>query len=655
MGVGVRVRRQVGAVMLLVLTWTLTVPSALARGAVGRRGTAVEAKTALPSSFSKEVQVENGQVTTKDREAVHPKISSDVLASVFSVVLASLGGGNRAEKSQLEQASPAAPRTLASPMLQDTIVLHGGDGRDVDLTQTEIRVRVDAVPGKAEEARAAIERAGGVVEVRGQGALQARVPFRAVTKLADSESVDYVSFPRHAVSFELIEEVTEKTAEEVAQEARQREERQSLGIGGGIPGQGVKATNASYWHETLGILGKDVKVGVIDLGFSGYETAFHHGEVPSPAGTFDLCRGALSSASLHGTAVVEIVHDMAPAADIYLACVASALEFGRAYWWLREQGVDIISSSIGWLTGSGTGKSGPGTPDAVVAQARSEEIFWVTAAGNESKYHWGGPFQDANKNGLHEFSFGVEANEFSLPGGKSAILSLDWEEYPFSNHDYDLYVLDDGGFIVGSSVGFQTGVEFPVEIVTLSNTSMWTRKYSILIVGEQTAESPILDLFVGSFPLSVQTSSGSIVAPGMSADVMTIGASNWVNGFVEGYSSRGPTHDGRTKPDISAPTRVASFTYKGLFAGTSASTPHAAGAAALVLEANPSFGPAEIQAYLEGHAIDVGIWGKDNTSGAGKLWLPEILPSEAASLPTETLPRARPDDSSGEDSAEGSG
>ena len=44
-------------------------------------------------------------------------------------------------------------------------------------------------------------------------------------------------------------------------------------------------------------------------------------------------------------------------------------------------------------------------------------------------------------------------------------------------------------------------------------------------------------------------------------------------------------------------------------------------AAALVKGANPSLGPNELQAYLESHAIDLGVPGRDGTYGAGKLAL----------------------------------
>ena len=65
-----------------------------------------------------------------------------------------------------------------------------------------------------------------------------------------------------------------------------------------------------------------------------------------------------------------------------------------------------------------------------------------------------------------------------------------------------------------------------------------------------------------------------------------MGAANVMSHALMDYSGRGPTVDGRTKPDVLGPTNVyaastASNTSLDLFSGTSAATPNAGGAAAL--------------------------------------------------------------------------
>jgi hypothetical protein len=74
------------------------------------------------------------------------------------------------------------------------------------------------------------------------------------------------------------------------------------------------------------------------------------------------------------------------------------------------------------------------------------------------------------------------------------------------------------------------------------------------------------------------------------------------------------------------------------FAGTSASSPEVAGAAALVEQAYPSYGPDQLQQYLVRSAADHGPTGIDNESGAGELRLPEPPDVQA---PTAKAMRSR--------------
>jgi subtilisin family serine protease len=98
---------------------------------------------------------------------------------------------------------------------------------------------------------------------------------------------------------------------------------------------------------------------------------------------------------------------------------------------------------------------------------------------------------------------------------------------------------------------------------------------------------------------------------------------------LEYYSSQGPTFGpggtctgGSTKPDIASYANVSTVSYgTGVFNGTSAATPHVAGAAALARQAYPGYTVAQLQQFLETNAIDLGSAGKDNLFGAGRLYL----------------------------------
>ncbi|HET7735704.1 MAG TPA: S8 family serine peptidase [Nocardioidaceae bacterium] len=127
---------------------------------------------------------------------------------------------------------------------------------------------------------------------------------------------------------------------------------------------------------------------------------------------------------------------------------------------------------------------------------------------------------------------------------------------------------------------------------------------------------------------------GTINAPGTATGAITVGAVSEHSNpagtlrrddgiWLAAFSSRGPTVDGRTKPDLVAPgvsvTAASAGSAAGYttLSGTSMATPYVAGAAVLAREANPAATPAMVRAALTGTAKDVGATGADNEYGAG--------------------------------------
>jgi subtilisin family serine protease len=210
-------------------------------------------------------------------------------------------------------------------------------------------------------------------------------------------------------------------------------------------------------------------------------------------------------------------------------------------------------------------------------------------------------------------------------------VALKWDGWPTTAVDYDLYLVrDPDGAVVSSSTTSQTGAQPPTELACYVNAAPAARTIGIAVHGYNAAATPRLDLFVYPTPdLEYQVAEGSVTEPGSSSAALTVGAVCWQNDGLEAFSSRGPTIDGRMKPDLTAPDWVSSFAYgrfggcggRSGFAGTSAASPHVAGAAALVKGANPSFGAAELQQFLESHAVDLGVPGRDAAFGAGRLAL----------------------------------
>jgi len=107
----------------------------------------------------------------------------------------------------------------------------------------------------------------------------------------------------------------------------------------------------------------------------------------------------------------------------------------------------------------------------------------------------------------------------------------------------------------------------------------------------------------------------SITDPGNASGVITVGATHRHQPHTYGvsyFSSRGPTGDGRAKPDLVAPGEKITAPVPGgglkSLDGTSMAAPHVSGAAALILSRHPELigQPAEIKRVLCQTATDLG-------------------------------------------------
>jgi hypothetical protein len=84
----------------------------------------------------------------------------------------------------------------------------------------------------------------------------------------------------------------------------------------GIQSEGVNVGNIGTWH-TNGVAGQGVKIGILDSGFEGGENLLG---TELPSNTNAVYTGSISAfnSTEHGSACAEIVHDIAPGAELFL-------------------------------------------------------------------------------------------------------------------------------------------------------------------------------------------------------------------------------------------------------------------------------------------------------------------------------------------------
>ncbi len=539
----------------------------------------------------------------------HARIGALACAVVLAFLLASTTGPAEA----VEHAQPTDSARLDSRLAQivDAFRLQGTSAAaeaaqrlDLDVEGNAIRVIIEARPGPADPTSAALS-LGARIEGTYQNLVQASVPIASLEALARAAPVEFVRPPLRPVPM--------------------------------VTGEGVALINADDWHA-LGISGAGVKVAILDLGFQGYES-FLGTELPATvtAMSFRADGDITGAGQPHGAAVAEIVHEVAPGAELYLANFDTEVELASASAWLTSQGIEVINASWGYFV-SGPG-DGTGPVDDVVSTSTAAGTLWSVAAANHAQRHWSGPFLDTDGDLWHEFQNTPAQDEgnqitgafFGLAfPGEVIGAELKWDD-PFDAacRDYNLYLkrTDDSGapITVASSENIQNDgtacVPGADPIESLIHTVTVADIYHLVIQKSVANSDAFLHLYSFFHDLEYVVSANSLGQPADNPGALAVGAVYWnTPNSIESFSSRGPTSDGRIKPDLSAPDGVSSATY-GSFFGTSAAAPHITGAAALVRQRLPCYTPAQLQADLEASVVDLGAPGKDNTFGSGRVAL----------------------------------
>ncbi len=396
--------------------------------------------------------------------------------------------------------------------------------------------------------------------------------------------------------------------------------------------EGLALMRALEKHAA-GAKGQGVKVAVIDGGFKGADDLPE--DMPERWWQRDYTyTGIYAGTDAHGTACAEIVHDVAPAAELYLYKVADIVDLENAKDRCMQNGVAIVNHSATWV-GEGFG-DGRGLVCDIVNDAADNGILWVNAVGNYAQKHYASFWRDSDDDNRHNFAAGDDAVNFVAEIGDTIKVTLTWDDWPTTTADYDLYLYHQDQFGNIKEVSKSTDVQgdggAPVEFIEYFAGRAGTYGISVVRVGE--AEPKKLRVWSWHHDIEYPVPASSLGIPSDARGSLSVGAIHyyqWDLGTAARYSSRGPTADGRIKPDLVAPSGVATASYgmNRLFGGTSAATPHVAGAAALLKSANPSLSRDDLWKALVEATVDLGAPGKDDSTGYGKLVLSVSAPQIA--------------------------
>ena len=393
-----------------------------------------------------------------------------------------------------------------------------------------------------------------------------------------------------------------------------------------VVSEGVGLTDASSY----GYDGSGLKVAVVDVGFDDLLSAISNGDLPNTVIKVDCTGASCESASFsseteeHGTAVAEIVYDMAPGATLYLIKVSDTLDLWDAEEYAVNHGIDVINHSlVVFNTNFYDGKCFNSNPVCTANHAYNHGILWVNAAGNQAERHYEATFTDSDSDGWHNVSGEDETINISASAGQTIEVYLTWNDWDVTDQNYDLYLLDNSLDPLNPAAVSKTrqeGSQDPTEMISYTVPS--TGSYYISIYQYSATSNHKLELYSLNHNLSPAVSSSSLLTPADAGGAMAVGAINHNNwdptGPQEPSSSRGPTNGGSIKPDICGPSGVLNHTFVS-FSGTSAAAPHVAGAAALILDKYPEYSVFELWNALTSSAIDMGDAGKDNIYGCGRL------------------------------------
>jgi Subtilase family len=417
--------------------------------------------------------------------------------------------------------------------------------------------------------------------------------------------------------------------------------------------------------RALGVTGAGIKVGVLSDGVASLAARQASGELP--AGVTVLAPG--DAFEDEGTAMLEIVYDLAPQAQLYFATAdGGPAVMANNILALKAAGCKVIIDDITYLN-EGVFQ------DGIIAQAvksvTDQGVLYFSSAANSGNKNdgtsgtWEGDFVDSGTRlndgsgtpkPVHRFSSAEISDQLTV--GSPGVL-LKWSDpLGASTNDYDLYVFDSTlNTVFAASLNRQNGSIDPAEYIVDGQGNLLAQPaLRRIVIVKYSGAIRALHLDTNRGQLAINTQ-GNTYGHNAAASALTVAATDasaagggaFIGGVanpVEPYSSDGPrrlfynpngtaitpgnvlfsTGGGTVlqKPDITAADCVVTgFPTTGQgsefnpFCGTSAAAPHAGAIAALALSMPSAPSPAQVKSVMISTALDIEAAGADRDSGVG--------------------------------------
>jgi hypothetical protein len=442
---------------------------------------------------------------------------------------------------------------------------------------------------------------------------------------------------------------------------------------GAATSEGELALQALAARDTYCVDGSGIRVGVISDSYTsafpgGAAAGVASGDIPGAGNP----NGFTTPVTVvnegppgidEGRAMIEIVHDLAPGAQIFFntssggqATYATAINNLASV-----SNCDIIVDDVRYF-------EEPFYMDGLIAQA-CDNVFangvpYFASAGNYAQSSYESVYRDSNGSfNAHDFDPTASRDtlqSITVNGGSRINLTLQWDD-PWgsitpnsANTDLDVWLFNAGGALVASSTDFNIGGD-PTEFFSYTAPAGGAQTFRILITRSAGPDPSVLKwvirnangLVINEYPPTTINAQSTGYGHSNAAGANAVGAAFWGNTpaygvnppLPEGFTSSGGvqiryntngvaiTPITRNKPNFTAVDGTSNtfFGNGNNFFGTSAAAPHAAAVAALMLEANNSLTPTQVRNLLVNSSIDMLTPGFDFITGSGLIQADIVL------------------------------